>query len=538
MTRVLHTALDGPHSRPVFVPLTLRDTVSLTARARRLLGWGAASVDVRPLFFGDALLPQFSRSIGGYEVIDTNGRRYVDWFGGGCNLLGYGEPRVDAAVRAQLLDAGPLLPSINPLEVEVAECLVDTIPCAEMVVFGKNGSDGLTAAVRLARIVTGRDVVLYCGWHGFHDWFAAADPVNEGIPAALRELIHPFRYNDIEHLRELLQRFQVAAVVMEPVKTEMPAPGYLEAVRALTRDAGCLLIFDEVVTALRLGNGGAQEAFGVVPDLACLGKSLGNGMPLSALVGRRDIMRHHPRTGVGMTFQGETLSLAAARAVLQIVRDEPVAKRIAELGTIVGDGFANAARERGIEASVTAHPARPVLNFADRGDFPGDYLMQVFMLACLRGGVATGRMMFPSYAHDDRAVDTTLAVFRDALDVVARTVEGEFRGWVLPGEPDVLGFLDRVDDGVAAGWILVNGAAADELSAFTVDGDPIAIAPANRADVAAIYPGGAESGFVAQVGAAAAILIVARRDNATARCIVEWSAGEFPIALKQGRIAS
>jgi len=517
--------------------LTLRDTVSLTARARRLLGWGAASVDVRPLFFGDALLPQFSQSIEGCEVVDTNGRRYVDWFGGGCNLLGYGEPRVDAAIRAQLLDAGPLLPSIGPLEVEVAELLVDMIPCAEMVVFGKNGSDGLTAAVRLARIVTGRDVVLYCGWHGFHDWFAAADPVNEGIPQALRELIRPFVYNDIESLRSQLDH-RVAAVVMEPVKTELPAPGYLERVRTLTRDAGCLLIFDEVVTALRLGPGGAQDAFGVVPDLACLGKSLGNGMPLSALVGRREIMRHHTRTGVGMTFQGETLSLAAARAVLQIVRDEPVSRRIAQIGKTVGDAFVSEAGKRGIEASVTAHPARPVLNFADRGSFPGEYLMQLFMLACLRGGVATGRMMFPSYAHDDRAVETTIAAFRDALDVVARTCEGEFRGYVLPGEPDVLGYLDRVDDGVATGWILVNGGAADELRAFTVDGNAIAIAPANRADVAALYPGGAESGFVASAGTETAILIEARRGGATARCVVEWSAGEFPIALRQGRIAS
>lgn len=500
--------------------MSLRDTVSLTARARRLLGWGAVSIDIRPLFFGETTLPHFAGAVSGCEVTDTNGRRYIDWFGGSCNLLGYREPRVEQAIRMQLAE-GPVLPFMHRLEVEVAELLVEMIPCAEMVAFGKNGSDGVTAAVRLARMITGRDVILQYGYHGFHDWFTD------------RELVHPFVFNDVANLREILSRFEgrVAAMVMEPVRDEMPEPGYLESVRQLTRDAGCLLIFDEVITALRLGPGGAQEAFGVVPDLACLGKCMGNGMPLSAIVGPRDLMREYPRTGVGMTFQGETLSLAAARTVLQIVRGEPVAQRIASVGATLRDAFDGEAKRLGLEAHLTGHPARPHIAFANRDPFPGDYLRGIFLSDCLRCGVITGEAILPSYAHDDAAVEKTLTVFRQALGVVARAVEEPFRGWILPGDPVVTGALDRVveEDGdvVAWGWILVDDGAAEELRAFTLDGEPIDITAAGA------------SGFAARLRADAgtAILIEARRRSAVARCIVDWSGGAFPLALQQGRVA-
>ena len=519
--------IDESRRHSVFNSLDLRDTVSLTGRARRLLGWGATSIDIRPLFFGDILLPHFAAAVSGCELTDTNGRRYIDWFGGSCNLLGYREPRVEEAIRAQMA-AGPILPFMHRLEVEVAEQLVAMIPCAEMVAFGKNGSDGVTAAVRLARMTTGRDIILHYGYHGFHDWFA------DGA------LVHPFVYNDVDNLRELLGRFdgRVAAVVMEPVRDEMPAPGYLESVRQLTREAGCLLIFDEVMTALRLGAGGAQEAFGVIPDLACLGKCMGNGMPLSAVVGSRELMRDYPRTEVGMTFQGETLSLAAARTVLRIVRDEPVAQHIAGAGQSLRAAFDADTKRLGVEAALTGHPARPVLSFAGRGEFPGQYLLGVFQTECLRRGVIAGQVILPSYAHDDAAVERTAAVFGVALEFVARAVEAPFRGWILPGEPEVIGYLDRVDGEEASGWMLVNGGAADTLRAFTLDGQPIEIVPANRQDVARVHAGAESSGFVARVNAGTGLLIEATRGAATARCIVDWSGATLPLALQQGRVST
>lgn len=522
--------------------MDLTRTVDLSIRARRVLGWGATSLDVRPLLFGDAVLPHFAGAISGCEVRDSSGRTYVDWYGGSCNLLGYREPRVERAIREQMAE-GPLLPFVHPLEIEVAEALVEMIPCAEMVAFGKNGSDGVTAAVRLARMLTGRDVILYHGYHGFHDWFAASDRGNEGIPEALRELVQPFAYNDVEGLRALFARFagRVAAVVMEPVRFEMPAPGFLEAVRQLTRDAGCLLVFDEVITALRLGVGGAQEAFGVIPDLACVGKSMGNGMPLSAIVGRREFMKHYPRTGVGMTFQGETLSLAAARTVLQIVREEPVSARIAQIGETVRTAFEAEARRAGVGASMTGHSARPQIVFADRGEFPGDYLRGVFLTDLFRRGVITGPTMLPSYAHHDAAVEKTIAAFAESLAVVARLVEKPFRGWVLPDEPVVTGFVDSAGEGVVTGWLFVDGGAAEELSAATLDGVDVSIVRAERHDVVAVYPHVVDafrSGFVLHVADARPVLLRARRGPATAQCVIVANGASLPLALHHGRVSS
>jgi glutamate-1-semialdehyde aminotransferase len=376
----------------------------------------------RPLFFAEELMPQSPVAISGYEVAAADGRRYIDWYGGSCNLLGYRDARVDAAIRSQL-DRPPILPLVNAVELDVAELLVEMIPCAEMVAFGKNGSDGLTGAVRLARMVTGRDVLLHYGYHGFHDWFMAAEPAYSGIPAVLRDLVHRFRYNDIEQVRALLEQFRgrVAAVVMEPVRDELPQPGYLAAVRDLTREAGALLIFDEVVTALRCGNGGAQEFFGVTPDLACLGKCLANGMPLSAIAGPRDLMRDFRRTGVGMTFEREALSLAAARAVLRIAREEPVAERIAMTGETLRTEFDAAAREAGVDAALTGHPARLQVRFADCGSLSGDALAGLFITECLSRGVITSASIMPSYAHDAIAIDKTIEVFRGALQTIAAT---------------------------------------------------------------------------------------------------------------------
>ena len=284
----------------------------------RLLGYGGFHRMAWARFYGDddGAFPRFAERADGYELIDSEGRSFVDWTnGGGPVILGYNHPAVEEAVRAQLAHkAGPTLTLMHPVELEVASKLTEMVPCAEMVAFGKNGSDAVTAAVRIARAATRREVILHHGGHGFHDWFVSSLGA-AGVPKAIGSLVHSFPYNDLAALEALFDRFegQVAAIVMEPVNIAMPAAGYLESVRELAHARGALLIFDEMVTAFRLAPGGAQELFGVTPDLTALGKGIANGMPLSAVVGRREYMRHLPNVAYGMTFRGETLSLAAAR---------------------------------------------------------------------------------------------------------------------------------------------------------------------------------------------------------------------------------
>ncbi len=247
------------------------------------------------------------------------------------------------------------------------------MPCAESVGFGKNGSDVLTAAVRIARHVTSRDVILTHGFHGFQDWFAASNPGIGGIPQALRELVHPFPWNDLEALEALFKRFKgrVAAVVMEPAKQFLPAPGFLEGVRALADRHGALLVFDEIVTGFRFALGGAQELFGVVPDLACFGKALANGWPISVLTGRRDLLRRWQEVGVDMTWRSETLSLAAAKCVLRLLEERPVLPHLVSVGERLRSGFDTAARELGVAARLTGHPSRLAITFETLWNAPG-----------------------------------------------------------------------------------------------------------------------------------------------------------------------
>jgi radical SAM protein with 4Fe4S-binding SPASM domain len=329
---------------------------SLVADADRLLGPSGQHARFwqrLPAIDGDDVLPRFAAEASGCELVDTEGRRFVDWVnGGGPVVLGYRHPAVEEAISSQFA-AGPTLTLPHAVQVDVAAKLTETIPCAEMVAFGKNGSDAVTAAVRLARAATGRERILQFGVHGFHDWHVAARPGVLGIPKALRALVRSFPYNDLERLEALFDELDgdVAAVVMEPVTVQLPRPGYLEGVRELTRRRGALLVFDEMVTGFRLAPGGRQELYGVVPDLACFGKALANGMPLSAVVGRREYMELLPRIAYGMTFRGETLSLAAAAAVLRTMRAEPVVEHLAPVAEELR--AARAEVRRAIEAATS-----------------------------------------------------------------------------------------------------------------------------------------------------------------------------------------
>ena len=494
----------------------------LMCRARRALAYGNLdSILQKPLEYGEGLaFPQFIESVQGYELTDTTGQTFVDWVcGGGPVLLGHRRPEVEEAIREQMR-AGPTLSLMHPLEVEVAETLIEMVPCADMVAFGKNGSDSLTAATRLARCLTGREVVVQHGMHGFHDWYVCHNPIVRGAPEALKPLIHPFQYNDLEGLSKLLERLEgrVAAVVMEPVREVLPQAGYLEGVRELTRRHGALLVFDEVVTAFRLGNGGAQALFGVEPDLACLGKAMANGMPISALVGRRELMEQLPAVAFGMTFRGETLTLAAARAALGVLRSEPVAEHVARIGTQVRDGFEEACARRDLHIGLGGPPGRMTFVFQEDGGIPWDSLQALFVQECLKRGIFTNGNVLPSFAHDEVAVRRTLEGFDGALAVVAEAVHGGRRrgeegapeASSLPRAMISIGYLEELrrqgEELALSGWTLLDGGPAEAVEIATPSGEVHAARALERPDIAAAHPavaGAERAGYAAVLPLAA-----------------------------------
>ncbi|MBF0155565.1 MAG: aminotransferase class III-fold pyridoxal phosphate-dependent enzyme [Magnetococcales bacterium] len=366
----------------------------------------------------------------GCRVWDADGHEYIDFVSGLLSLtLGYGDPDVDAAVRRQL-DSGVIFSLPHPLEMEVAERLTQMVPCAEMVRFGKNGSDATAGAVRLARAYTGRDHVAVCGYHGWQDWYIGSTSRNLGVPKATQALTHPFVYNNPGSLQQLLAAHpgEVAAVILEPTNVTAPAPGFLEQVKELTHAAGAVLIFDETITGFRFANGGAQELYGVVPDLATLGKGLANGYPLSAVVGRREIMQHMEEIFFSFTFGGETLSLAAAAAVLDKLRREPVVATLWEKGRRLQTAVraAIARHNVGHFLSLAGQPVWSLLLVADQPSCTQWEIKSLFMQELFSRGILAFGSHNLNYAHGDAELNRLVQVYDEVFPILKRAVdEGE-----------------------------------------------------------------------------------------------------------------
>ncbi len=275
-------------------------------------------------------MPQFIARGDGCRVEDVDGNSYIDYVLGLLPIvLGYRDPDVDRAIISQL-ESGITFSLPTALEADVAERLVRLVPCAEKVRFGKNGSDATSAAIRLARAHTGRERVLACGYHGWHDWYIGSTTRRLGVPKAVCELTTTFPYNQAEAVADLLaaQPDAYAAVILEPAGVVEPAPGFLERLRELTERYGVVLVFDEIITGFRINIGGAQAEYGVTPDLACFGKAMANGMPISAVVGRDEVMKEMTEIFFSGTFGGETLSLAAAAATIDKLIAQDAIKRM------------------------------------------------------------------------------------------------------------------------------------------------------------------------------------------------------------------
>ena len=281
--------------------------------------------------------PLFIEKGKGSRVWDIDGNEYVDLV---CGLLpitlGYCDLDVNRAINKQLKKGITFsLPSM--LEAQLAKILIDLIPCAEMVRFGKNGSDVTSAAIRLARAVTKKNHIIAIGYHGWQDWYIGATSRNLGVPQSVSALTHKVNFNDLDELQQVFKKFKndVAAIIMEPMNTTEPLPTYLENVKKIAHKNNSLLIFDEVITGFRFDLGGAQKYFGVKPDLAAFGKGMGNGMPISAIVGPKYLMKYMEDIFFSGTFGGETLSLVASIVTIEKMKNNNVIKNLWKKGSFL-----------------------------------------------------------------------------------------------------------------------------------------------------------------------------------------------------------
>lgn len=399
---------------------TVDKSIQMRERAARVIPGVAQTLAKGPTQFVQGVAPVFLQSGDGCRVTDVDGNEYIDYcMGIGPISLGYAYPAVDEAIRKQMAD-GISFSLVHPVEVEVAELLTDVIPCAEMVKFGKNGCDVTSAAVRLARAATGRDHVITCGYHGWHDWSIAVTDRNRGIPEAVQALSIACAYNDIESLREAFDMFNddIACVIMEPIIFAPPDDGFLESVRELTHEKGALLIFDEIWTGFRFALGGAQELTGVTPDLSTCSKAMANGMPVAALVGKREYMDlFTDEVFYYITCGGESLSLAAAAATIREMQMHNVIDHLQTQGQKLIDSYNVAAAEFGLTdvTGCMGYPCRSMVTFQAQGDVSPLALKTFVQQELIKAGILWSGMHVVSYSHTDMDVEQTKAAHRIAL---------------------------------------------------------------------------------------------------------------------------
>lgn len=393
-------------------------------RALRVIPLGAQTLSKTSTQFVGNVVPLFADRATGAHIWDVDGNRWLDYpMALGPVLLGYCDPTVDDAIRTQLA-RGITYTLSHPLEAEVAERVVALCPGVEAVRFAKSGSDAMSAAVRAARFQTGRELVAVMGYHGWHDWYIGTTTRAGGIPGAVKKLSTAVRFNDFDSLGDLFDRHgnNLAAVVLEPSGVEVPEPGFLEAVVDGARAVGARSIFDEIITGFRLAPGGARERYGVQPDYSCYGKALGNGMPISAVAGSWDEMVAFEEVFFSGTHGGETLSLAAARAVLDVIADGTVLAAIESRGRRLMDGLEAAVIGHAVadRVRVSGEPQRAVVSFTGSDSLlDKSFAQQRFAEA----GILFNGSMFISAAHTDVDVDSTVSVFEKLCSELAASVD-------------------------------------------------------------------------------------------------------------------
>lgn len=377
-----------------------------------------------PTQFVNGVAPKYLDRGKDGHVWDVDGNEYIDYnMGIGPLSLGYCYPKVDQAIRDQL-DKGITFSLMHELEYEVCAKIQEVIPNAESVRISKSGADVCSAAIRVARAHTGRDKVMCCGYHGWHDWYIGTTTRAYGIPKATRELTTPFAYNDLDDFKSKLDG-DVAAVIMEPIVFAEPNPGYLEEIQRLCKENGTVFIFDEMWTGFRLAVGGAQEYFGITPDLAVYSKAVANGMPIAFLTGKTEIMQVlEDEVFFFTTFGGEALSMAATIATIDELKEKNVPAHIAALGQKLKDGFNAIAAECGADhiTNCSGYPCRTIMGFNAEGQDP--LLMKsYFQQEMIRRGILWGGFHNMCYTHTEADVEATLAAYREVIPLLKEAVE-------------------------------------------------------------------------------------------------------------------
>jgi len=405
--------------------MNYRESDSLLDRALNSIPLASQTFSKSLTAYPRGVSPFFIEKGKGSKVWDVDGNKYIDFVNSlAAVTLGYCDKDVDKAVQKQMRN-GVTFSLPHRLEMEVAEKLINIIPCAEKVRFAKNGTDATSASIRIARAYTGKEHIAVCGYHGWQDWYIGSTTRDLGVPKAVKELTHKFEYNNIESLEKIFHEQELACVIMEPMNVEYPQDNFLEKVKALVHKNDALLIFDETITGFRYSLGGAQELFNVMPDIATFGKGMANGYPLSAVVGGNEIMQKVEDIFFSGTFGGETLSLAAANTVIDKYKKDNVPKYLNDLGNyllkklnqlIINEGLDDIFRTSG-------HPAWSFLQVKAQDKYTAFEIKTLFLQEMFKRGILILSSHNLNFSHSEEDIDKLISVYREVLPLIKQSID-------------------------------------------------------------------------------------------------------------------
>lgn len=395
-------------------------------RAEKSIPLGSQTFSKSRTQYPVGVSPLFINKANGTYVWDIDGNKYIDLVNSLAAItIGYKNKKIDDSVRKQM-KKGSIFSLPGILEAEVAELIIETVPSAEMVRFAKNGSDVTTAAIRLSRAYTGKEEIAFCGYHSWQDWYIGSTSMNKGVPKDVAKLSHRFIYNDIESLRRIFhtRSNKIAAVILEPMTSEYPKNNFLSEVKDLAKINNSVLIFDETITGFRYSIGGAQLEFQVTPDLTTLGKGIANGYPLSAIVGKKEIMKEMENIFFSGTFGGELLSLAAAKTVIQMHLNLDITKSIASVGSKIALEIQKIIYSSKIEEflNISGHPTWKFLNWTGNEKFNTQIIKTYFMQEMFKRGVLVLSTHNNSLSLTEKLSEQVINVYGEVISNLSKSL--------------------------------------------------------------------------------------------------------------------
>jgi len=416
--------------------IKIKKGIQLWNKAKKLIPGGTQLLSKRSEMFLPKQWPSYFKKAKGVEVWDLDGNKFIDMsiMGVGACILGYADPDVNRAVK-KVIEEGSMCTLNSPEEVELAELLLKLHPWAGQVRYARSGGEAMAIAVRIARAYTGKDKLAFCGYHGWHDWYLAANLANKknldgqllpglepaGVPRCLRGTAIPFNYNKIKELEKIIKENDIGVIIMEPRREHPPEKGFLEKVRKIANKIGAVLIFDEVTSGFRINVGGIHMLYMVYPDIAVLGKAMSNGYPMAAVIGKDKVMEAAQKTFISSTYWTERTGPAAALATIKKMQKYNVSRHLIKIGNLIGEGWQKLAKKHNLKIEVFNIPSLISFKFDYGKD--NQALHTLFNQEMLQRGFLTSKSVYTCYSHKEEHVKKYLKNVDEVFGLISKAVK-------------------------------------------------------------------------------------------------------------------